>query len=220
MRPAVRERIQLKLVHPPPQPSPGGQARDVAAGGEQDEELVVQALSGDAKARRALYDRHVAYLSAMTSRMLRSSDASEDVVQETFISAFSKLGSLKDAKAFRAWLTVIAVRLVRSRIRRARLLKVFGVTLALDDVPLSEMAHDDLSAEARSELHAIDVGLATLPASHRIAWTLRRVEGLPLEEVAAAAECSLATAKRRIAAGDARVRAYVEEEALAKEERS
>jgi RNA polymerase sigma-70 factor (ECF subfamily) len=37
----------------------------------------------------------------------------------------------------------------------------------------------------------------------RLAWTLRRVEGLELAEVASLAHCSLATAKRRIAAGDA-----------------
>jgi RNA polymerase sigma-70 factor (ECF subfamily) len=41
-----------------------------------------------------------------------------------------------------------------------------------------------------------------MPADRRIAWMLRRVEGLALHEVASACSCSLATAKRRIAAAD------------------
>jgi RNA polymerase sigma-70 factor (ECF subfamily) len=39
-----------------------------------------------------------------------------------------------------------------------------------------------------------------IPANQRIAWALRYVEGEPLEGVATLSGCSLATAKRRIAA--------------------
>jgi RNA polymerase sigma-70 factor (ECF subfamily) len=45
--------------------------------------------------------------------------------------------------------------------------------------------------------------------SVRIAWTLRMVEGLELAEVASACGCSLATAKRRIAAAEVVVRAHI-----------
>ena len=44
----------------------------------------------------------------------------------------------------------------------------------------------------------------------RIAWTLRRVEGLELSEVASLAGCSLATAKRRIAEAEAIIRKHVD----------
>jgi RNA polymerase sigma-70 factor (ECF subfamily) len=42
--------------------------------------------------------------------------------------------------------------------------------------------------------------LDELPAAERLAWTLRHVEGERLEQVARQCGCSLATAKRRIAA--------------------
>jgi RNA polymerase sigma-70 factor (ECF subfamily) len=51
--------------------------------------------------------------------------------------------------------------------------------------------------------------LRGLPAHQRIAWMLQHVEGEPLESVAAACNCSLATVKRWIAAADQRVRAHV-----------
>jgi RNA polymerase sigma-70 factor (ECF subfamily) len=174
-----------------------------------DERLVAEALAGDTEARRILYERHVGYVSGMTRRMLRSADASEDVVQDAFILAFRKLATLRDGNAFRGWLATIAVRLVRQRIRYARLLRVLGVDVAIDDVPLAELARDDVTAEARSELAAIDAALATLPANQRIAWMLRHVEDEPLAVVVERCGCSLATAKRWIGAADACVRARV-----------
>lgn len=54
--------------------------------------------------------------------------------------------------------------------------------------------------------------LESLPLEERLAWSLRHVEGHALEEVAAACDCSLATAKRRIAAAEANVRARIRAE--------
>jgi RNA polymerase sigma-70 factor (ECF subfamily) len=47
--------------------------------------------------------------------------------------------------------------------------------------------------------------LEHLPVDARIAWTLRQVEGEQLEAVAAICGCSLATAKRRIGAVQAKI---------------
>jgi RNA polymerase sigma-70 factor (ECF subfamily) len=45
-----------------------------------------------------------------------------------------------------------------------------------------------------------------LPVNDRIAWVLRHLEGEPLDRVAEICGCSLATAKRRIAAAHQRIR--------------
>jgi RNA polymerase sigma-70 factor (ECF subfamily) len=46
---------------------------------------------------------------------------------------------------------------------------------------------------------------------HRVAWTLRYVEGEKLERVAEHCGCSLATAKRRIAAAHAKIQSELED---------
>ncbi len=66
-----------------------------------------------------------------------------------------------------------------------------------------------VGAETRTELAALGRLLGTLPANQRIAWSLRYIEGATLEEVALTCACSLATAKRRIAAAHQRVRAVL-----------
>lgn len=174
-----------------------------------DESLVQGIRAGDAKSRELLYRRHVDYIAGMSVRLLRSIEEGEDVVQDTFVIAFDRLHMLRDPGALRGWLAAIAVSQVRRRLARQRLLGVFGLARALDDAPLDELAIEDTSAEVRSELAALDIVLGRLPPKQRIAWMLRYVEDEPLEAVAVSCACSLATAKRWIAAADEVVREYV-----------
>lgn len=62
------------------------------------------------------------------------------------------------------------------------------------------IADESASPEQRALLQRVYRVLDGLPADQRIAWTLRYIEGEQLEAVAALSGCSLATAKRRIAA--------------------
>lgn len=169
--------------------------------------LVRRARTGDREAAHALYEAHVDYLAGMCTRLLRNRQDAMDVVQDAFVIAFTKLSTLEDDGAFRPWIAQTAARLARKRLRRGAFLKVFGLGGADEELSLPALAREDTSAEARSELAAIDRVLVTLPHEARTAWLLRHVENEPLEVVAAACECSLATVKRRIADADDKIRA-------------
>lgn len=192
------------MVRAPARP----QAERAAA--ESDALLVAGARRGDARSKERLYLKHVDYVAGMCTRLLRSTETSEDVVQDAFVIAFSKLESLREPEAFRGWLASIAVSQVHRRLARQRVLKLFGLDRGLDDAPLDELAREDLSVEARSELAALDLALQQLPPKQRIAWMLRYVEDSPLDAVAEACGCSLATVKRWISVADAHVKAYVQ----------
>lgn len=174
-----------------------------------DRELVARALTGDHWSRDVLYRRHAHYLLAISIRLLASRNDGEEVVQDTFVVAFEQLGNLRDPAALRSWLARIAVSLVRRRLRRERLLRVLGLDRGSDDASLEALAAPSLRPDDRAELALADRVLRRLPSGPRIAWMLRRVEGLPLAEVAAACDCSLATAKRRIATADAEMARHV-----------
>ncbi len=73
------------------------------------------------------------------------------------------------------------------------------------DGTLAALAAVDLRHEAREDLEHVDHVLDVAGVEPRIAWMLRRVDGLALDEVAAACACSPATAQRRIAEIDARL---------------
>ena len=174
-----------------------------------DAELVERARRGDRSAEDAIFRRHVETVAGLALHLLRHRADMEDVVQDTFVLALEKLAKLRDGGALRPWLMQIAVSLVRRRLRRRQLLRFVGLSPGEADAPLDALASEALDPEACAELAGLDRALAELPAEARIAWMLRHVEGEAMEDVAFACGCSLSTAKRRIAAADARVRLHV-----------
>ncbi len=199
------------LPSPPRQPDGSVVVRaPTSADALGDAELVRRAVSGDSWAEEFIYRRYVRAIWNMVLRMLRSTADAEDVVQDTFATAFRELSRLRDTAALRGWLLRIAVRHVHRRLRRRRLRQLLGLERQeADEVSLESIAAEAVSAEARAELMMIDRILARAPSEQRIAWALRHVEGESLEEVALACGCSLATVKRRIAAVDERLRSHV-----------
>jgi RNA polymerase sigma-70 factor (ECF subfamily) len=174
-----------------------------------DAQLVARAVEGDRWGREMLYRRHATYLLAIAARLIGNRGEGEEVVQDTFVTAFEQLRSLREPAAVRGWLAQIAVSLVRRRLRRGRLMRVLGLDRGTDDATLAALAAPGSNADQRAELALVDKALAGVSANVRIAWMLRLVEGLELAEVASACGCSLATAKRRIAAAEAVVRAHI-----------
>lgn len=172
-----------------------------------DDKLVARALEGDRWADEAIFRKHARWIGSLAGRLLRSRSEAEDVVQDTFALALTELPKLRDPSKLRGWLARIAVSQVRRRFRRAKLLRLFGMDRSAEDLGLSDLAAPGTSPEIGVMLGELDRALAELDADQRIAWMLRYVEGEQLEDVALACGCSLATAKRRIAAADTHVRA-------------
>jgi RNA polymerase sigma-70 factor (ECF subfamily) len=182
---------------------------DAAPSGPPDEVLVERARGNDLAATNAfeaLYRRHAATALNLAVRIQGSTSDVEDVVHDAFVRAHQRLSELREPAAFRSWLGSIVVRLVRTRLRRRRLVAMLGLATP-EPVDLDAVASSDADPEVRALLAQVYALLQTLPADERIAWTLRHVERHRLESVAALAGCSLATAKRRIA----RAQAYLQE---------
>jgi len=165
--------------------------------GPDDERLVARALRSDLLAFELLYRRHSGFALNLAVRIQGSSSDAEDIVHDAFLKASERLGELREAAAFRPWLGSIVVRLVRTRLRRKRLLRSLGLASA-EPIELDAIASPSADPESRVLLAQVYSLLQTLPADDRIAWTLRYVDHHRLEAVAKLADCSLATAKRRI----------------------
>jgi RNA polymerase sigma-70 factor (ECF subfamily) len=174
-----------------------------------DAELVRRARAGDAWAKEAVYRRHAARILALSKRLLGDSAEAEDVTQETFVTAFAAWKNLRDPERLQQWLIQIAVSRVHRRFRRRKLLGVLGFQEPLGDASLHALARPDCPQELRAELALISKALDRLSAGERIAWILRHVEGMSLEETAHESGCSLATAKRRIARAAASIERFV-----------
>ena len=149
-----------------------------------------------------LFHRYSSYVAAVAHRLLGRDDEVDDTVQEVFLAAVRGLDSVRDPEAIKGWLASITVRTARRRLKRRRV----RVLLRLDPDPEYDAVVDAAaSPEQRALLARVYELLDAMPANLRIAWALRHVQGERLEDVAELSGCSLATAKRRIAAAAKRL---------------
>ena len=174
-----------------------GATGDEPDSGAEDAKLVARARHSDLVAFEGLYRRHAGFALNLAVRIQGSASDAEDIVHDAFLKASERLAELRDGAAFRAWLGSIVVRLVRTRLRRRRLLSTLGLATP-EPIELDAIASPSADPESRVLLAQVYSLLQTLPSDERIAWTLRYVDHHRLEVVAQLTDCSLATAKRRI----------------------
>ena len=149
-----------------------------------------------------VFRRYAPYVAAIGLRLLGAADEVDELVQDVFLDAHRTFGTLRDRGAVRGWLAAIAVRKAQRRLRRRRLRAWLGMTIP---IAYGDAIDPGATPQDRLLLGSVYRVLDRLPAEQRIAWTLRYVEGEQLETVATLCDCSLATAKRRIAAAHAKV---------------
>jgi len=151
-----------------------------------------------------VYRRYCRYVAAVILRLGVRADELEDLVQDVFVEAARGLKHLREPEALKGWLATIAVRLVRRRLRLARLRRFLGFPPREDrGTPVDPGA----SPLDKLLLRTVLGILYGLPIEERLAFCLHHMEGEGLETVARLCGCSLATTKRRIA----RARKAIEE---------
>lgn len=158
----------------------------------QDGAAVTAPLSADFLFRQ--YARYVAHIAL---RIVGRDADVDEIVQDVFLAAMSGLADLREPEAVRGWLATITVRKAQRRLRYNRLQSWLG----LEDEPDYEGAvAPNASPEDQAVVRSVYRALDSVPVNDRVAWTLRYMQDERLESVAALIGCSLATAKRRIAA--------------------
>lgn len=166
--------------------------------------LVRSALDGNAWAHEALFRRHGRMAAGLAHRLLSGSGIDvDDLLQDAFVAAFRLLGTLRDPEAFPSWLGSIVVRTAKKRLRTHRLRIRLGLVRHEEvdlDLILSKGTPPDV-AVLLAQIYSI---LDRLKPDERLAFLLRRVEGLTVVEVAERMDVSLSTAKRRLSAAEAR----------------
>lgn len=146
-----------------------------------------------------VFRQYSGYVAAIALRLLGRDHEIDDIVQEVFLAGTSGLRRLREPAALKGWLATVTVRSVRRKLRGRRLRAIFGYEVAPDYAHVVASASQDQALMIKRAYRVLD----RLPVDHKIAWMLRHVEGEPLAEVASICGCSLATAKRRIAAAQA-----------------
>jgi RNA polymerase sigma-70 factor (ECF subfamily) len=164
-----------------------------------DHDLVALAVSGDRGAFAALVGRHQARVFRLARALTDDHHEAEDVLQQTFLSAWQALGGFRGEASVRTWLLTIAKNAAwQARAKRAR--------EPIDDVPIDDLgllagwgqADPETIASRAQERALLEAAFARLAPEERQVLVLRDLEGVSGEETAAAIGTSLAAMKSRL----------------------
>ena len=148
--------------------------------GQEDAELIRRWRGGDQRAATALVERHAPAL----ARFAASSGVRDDIdelVQDTFVRAFSALDGFRGDSSFRTWLFTIERRLLLDR-RRAEKRRGTSVELQEGTSATEYDALDNLLANESES--AVKAAIDGLSPTQREVFLLRVVEGLSYKEIA------------------------------------
>ncbi len=174
---------------------------------DEDLKLLDRHISGDREAFNELVRKHQRSLYAMLYRMVSNQDDAADLLQKTFVKAFTGIGGFERRSSFRTWLYQIAINLAKNLYRdRARVQLV-----PLDDVVIKRDPKT-LDALVRKETRELLLKAMTeLPEKQRITVMLRVQQQKTFEEIAAIMKCSLGTAKANYHHGVQKLKARFED---------
>jgi RNA polymerase sigma-70 factor (ECF subfamily) len=163
---------------------------------ESDTELVVRARQGDEAAFEQLVLRHQRYVFNLAYRVLGDYTEAEDITQEAFVRVWQGLSGFRGQARFTTWLYRIVHNLCLNRLPglQRELLQTEPVEEVLADPGLSPA---DLFA-VREQMAFLHAQMDRLPEKYRLVLTLRYLQHLSYDEIAAALEMPMGTVKTHI----------------------
>ena len=172
---------------------------DVSASPASDDstdlDLIARWKAGDERAATALVERHADAIARFAASVGAREDV-EDLVQETFVRAFSSLDSFRGESTLRTWLFTIARRLLLDR-RRSERRRGGGSRMAVDvqdsDAVTEYDALDNVVADETER--RMREAVARLTPTQREVFTLRVSEGLSYKEIAEAVDTTEGAAR-------------------------
>ena len=171
---------------------------------DTDQQLVARVQKGDKRAFDLLVLKYQHKIFAIIGRYVRDHAEVQDVAQEAFIKAYRALGNFRGDSAFYTWLYRIAINTAKNHLV-ARNRRPPSSDVEVEDAEFyagSEALKDIDTPEhslLRDELQeVVDQAIRDLPEDLRTAVTLREMEGLSYEDIAAIMDCPVGTVRSRI----------------------
>lgn len=138
--------------------------------------LVVRAQDGDLLAFEQLVDRYQSRLLGLCIRMLHHRANAEDIVQDTFLTTWRKLGTLHDPAAFKTWIFRLTSNACLDFLRRSNVQRTDTVDPTTTVTQPAAEPSVEQQVETTAAVDELDQVLSTLPAEQRLVWLLYEVE--------------------------------------------
>jgi RNA polymerase sigma-70 factor (ECF subfamily) len=155
--------------------------------------IIQGCLDGDRSAQKALYDRLAPKMYALCLRYMGDREQAQDILQDGFVTLFSKIETYSGEGSFEGWARKIFVNTALQSLRRTDALKLsddlstaWGLT-SHEPGQLQDMGYKEI------------LGLvASLPGGYRTVFNMYVIEGYSHKEIAQALGISEATSRSQL----------------------
>ena len=160
------------------------------------EQLLLQCKSNDQRAQLEVYNRYNKAMYNTAIRIVKDSFKAEDIMQESFLTAFTKLNTLQDITLFSAWLKRIVVN---------NSIAHYNKTSKQNEVPLDTVLYKiedgngiDESNHNSEKVKQIMNVMKTLKPNYSLGLSLHLIEGYDYEEICDIMDISYANCRTLI----------------------
>ena len=161
-------------------------------------DLIARCRKGDQRAQMEVYERYYRAMYNTSLRIVKDTAEAEDIMQEAFLKAFSKINTLKKVSTFGAWLKRIVVNLsINSFNNKVKLNEVVYNDELKNEADDSEGIILDKNSK-NEKVEKILKTLHTLKENYRVALTLHLIEGYDYDEIGEILNLSYANCRTTI----------------------
>jgi RNA polymerase sigma-70 factor (ECF subfamily) len=168
------------------------------------DDLVTRARARDEAAIRSIMQANNRRLYRLARGILRNDSEAEDVVQETYVRAFTHLDSFRGDSSLATWLARIAMNEALGRLRSQRpavelaSLPSGAIEAQIIQFPRSASIDPEQTMAQREIQNVVEHAIDELPEPFRLVFMTRVVEGMNVEETAEILNLKPETVKTRL----------------------
>jgi len=145
--------------------------------------LLQLCLDGKQSAQLEVYNRYYKAMYNTAVRIVKKSDEAEDVMQESFLSAFTKLHTFKGEVTFGSWLKRIVINNSIYQYRKQQKKNEVALEDVLYKVEDNEIGIADSHAFTEPKAQKVMETMKRLKDNYRVSLTLHLIEGYDYEEI-------------------------------------
>ena len=142
------------------------------------QDLIDRCREGDREAQFGIYDLYYKAMYNTSLRIVKVPVEAEDIMQESFLSAFEKIETYSGTVSFGAWLKKIVVNRSLDSIKKQRM-----IFETMDEKFAADIGEESVMDEIPADMDKIRDAIMNLPEGFRIVLSLYLLEGYDHEEI-------------------------------------
>lgn len=178
--------------------------------------LLQSCQKGDTRAQFEIYKLYYKAMYNTSLRIVQDPDQAEDVMQEAFLSAFTKLHTFKGEVPFGAWLKRIVINKSLTAVKKVSRLQEVKLEVVEHELQgdASGIASEDRTDYASMRVKEVMMAMGKLQDNYRVILNLSLIEGYDNEEIAGILEISNESCRTTISRAKSKLRQILSDSSI------